>query len=227
MSEPREVSSPGGRWPWLVAILVVAGLAVGAFFFFGRGAPATPEAIPSPSPSPSAPSAPAASVSPAPSRTVAASTPAVQPSSPTARPTKSANDEPLAELDPVDLGSDSERVGGVVVSLENIESVQGVATIPGDVAGPALRLTILVRNGGSADVSLDTVVVNGYRDSDRTPLESLVEPGGKPFGGTVAPGGEAQGVYIFRVGSSQRADVTFTVDLHAGEPASVFRGDAR
>lgn len=137
------------------------------------------------------------------------------------------NSDPLAELDPVDLGSDSERAGGVVVTLENIESIQGVATMPGDVAGPALRLTIAVRNGSSADVSLDTVVVNGYRDSDRTPLESLAAPGGKPFGGTVAPGGEARGVYIFRVGSSQRADVTFTVDLQAGEPASVFRGDAR
>ena len=127
----------------------------------------------------------------------------------------------------MDLDSESDRAGGVVVSLPLMESVGGKATLPGEVSGEALRVTILVRNNSAAAVSLDTVVVNAYRGQDRIPLESLISPGGRPFLGSVLPGAEATGVYLFTIDMSDWDDVTITVDLQAGTPASVFRGDAR
>lgn len=133
----------------------------------------------------------------------------------------------LKEVPPVGLDSESERPDGVVIALRKVESVAGEAKLPGEVAGPALRLTISIRNGTAADLSLDSVVVNGYRGAKRVPLEMLSSPGGAPFSGTVKPGDQSTGVYIFTVTPEQRADVTFTVDVTPGQPAAVFRGDGR
>lgn len=114
-----------------------------------------------------------------------------------------------------------------MVRLQRIESVAGKATLPGEVAGPALRLTIVITNGTHSQLNVGGVVVNGYRGSARTPLGALTTPGGSPFSGFLKPGKQATGVYLFVVGQAQRADVTFTVDVVPGTAVSVFRGDAR
>lgn len=173
----------------------------------------------------------------APSAADTASTaPVASPSStksPSAKPTKasstikSTSGSALPELSPVGLDSDAQQPSGMVVSLKKVESVAGEAHLPGEVAGAALRVTILLHNGSDKEASLDGVVVNGYRGSKRTPLESITSPGGMPFRGSLKPGGDATGIYLFTVEAGQRADVTFTVDVSAGQPAAVFRGDAR
>lgn len=185
----------------------------------GSGAGSSGAASTTPSPAGRSASAPSTSTPP-----TADSTAASPASGSSAVPPASA---PLPELPPVDITADSERDGGVVVSLPLFESIAGEAKLPGEVAGAAIRVTIEVRNDSSAPVSLDTVVVNGYSGPDRLPLESLTSPGGRPFAGSVAPGATASAVYLFAVDSSDRSDVTITVDLQAGTPASVFRGDAR
>ncbi|WP_342372828.1 hypothetical protein PCC79_01795 [Propioniciclava soli] len=126
----------------------------------------------------------------------------------------------------MDLKAASRRPSGVVVAISSIEAVDGNAILPGEVAAPAVRVTIVLRNEGSTPVSLGSVVVNGYSGTERTPMESLVSPGGQPFAGSLQPGAEAMGVYLFSIPVAQRGDVTITVDPKAGEPASVLRGDA-
>lgn len=133
----------------------------------------------------------------------------------------------LKEMPPVGLDSEADRPDGVVIALKKIESIAGEAKLPGEIAGPALRLTITIKNGTDGDLSLDSVVVNGYRGSKRTPLEMLTSPGGSPFDGTLKPGEQGEAVYIFAVGAANRSDLTFTVDATPDEPAAVFRGDAR
>lgn len=133
----------------------------------------------------------------------------------------------LKEMSPVGLDSEADRPDGVVIALRKIESIAGEAKLPGEIAGPALRLTITIQNGTNNEVSLDSVVVNGYRGAKRTPLEMLTSPGGSPFTGSLKPGEQAEAIYIFAVDAANRSDVTFTVDATPGQPAAVFRGDAR
>lgn len=221
-------------WLWLVLAAMTLGIAIPLYI---RDQTDPPVSAQSPTVTASAPSSPGLTSSPPGS---SASTPSTMTPSTTASRSASATPSgtktlqtptqtsvALPELPPVDLNSDSDRVGGVVVSLPLIESVGGMAVLPGEVSGEALRVTVRVRNNSAAAVSLDTVVVNAYRGADRIPLESIIEPGGRPFAGSVPPGGEATAVYLFTIDVANRSDVTITVDLKAGTPTSVFRGDAR
>lgn len=201
----------------LTAVIVVA-LAVGAVFLLPPQRSGLPVSDPSVSPT---------NRTPVPSASLSQSLTPDPPARPTSSASPARGGDPLPELAPVDLRDDSVRKGAVVVSIPTIESVSGEARGPGEVAGPALRLTILISNRGQAPVQLGSVVVNGYRGQERIPLESLTSPGGVPFAGVLDPGQETRGVYLFRVAERDRSDVTFTVDVRAGEPASVFRGDAR
>ena len=216
-------------WVWLVLAAVILGIAIPLYV---RDQADPPAAAESPSVTQSASSSAGLTASPTGSEASTSSTSASRsassiPSGTRILQTPSTTSAALPELPPVDLNSESDRAGGVVVSLPLMESVGGKATLPGEVSGEALRVTIRVRNNSAAAVSLDSVVVNAYRGEDRIPLESLVSPGGRPFAGSVQPGDEATAVYLFTVDLSNRSDVTITVDLKAGLPASVFRGDAR
>lgn len=112
----------------------------------------------------------------------------------------------------------------VAVSLSRIEAVQGVAFAPGEIAGPALRVTVRLSNDASTLLDLGLVTVNAYIGKDRVPAGTVTKPGGRPFEGELAAGRSADGVYLFVVPVAQRGDVTVTVDYRAGVPTAVFRG---
>ncbi|WP_022910590.1 MULTISPECIES: hypothetical protein [Aestuariimicrobium] len=241
-SNPGSEASPAGgdglvrshaprRWVWLVLAALVLTLTAAALIVRSQQDPSsveTPSTSPTASVGATGPTTTASSGTPTTSPAPSSSRPAPSgPSATTRLPTPPKASGALPEMPPVDVTADSDRAGGVVVSLPLIESVAGQAQLPGEVAGAAIRVTIRVQNDSNAAVGLDAVVVNAYAGASRAPLESLTSPGGRPFGGSVKPGAEATAVYLFAVDPSDRSDVTITVDLQAGTPASVFRGDVR
>lgn len=207
---PSWLSRPVGTI--MVAMLVV-GVALGGWALSLR-----PEQMPLPLPGSSTSAGSAAPTATPDARTTAASS---------AASLDAGTSGISGELEPVDLLAPSERPSGVVVVLREVEPVQGEARLPGEVSKPALRFTISIENRSESSIELGAVVVNGYSGPNRDPLEIITSPGGLPFSGTLAPGAEATGVYLFTVSEQARADVTVTVDPRAGEPASVFRGDAQ
>ena len=64
--------------------------------------------------------------------------------------------------------------------VSKIESVDGEAQGPGEVAGPALRVSIEVENTSGEDVAMDLALTNLYygkdRDSGLGPERSWGEP---------------------------------------------------
>ncbi|GGD00132.1 hypothetical protein GCM10011512_28720 [Tersicoccus solisilvae] len=96
--------------------------------------------------------------------------------------------------------------------------------LAGEIAGPAVRLTIQATNRGSEPVNLDLFVVNAYVGPELTPAGNVTQPGGRPFTGTLAPGADATGVYLFSIPTDQRGRVRVTVDYRAQEPRVVFEG---
>ena len=113
---------------------------------------------------------------------------------------------------------------GVTATLPSIEAIQGSATGPGNVSGPALRVTVRIENGTGAAVSLDGVAVNMYYGADLTPASPLEDRSQQPFSGSVAPGASADGVYVFTIPADARDAVTVEVGYRAGAPFMTWTG---
>jgi hypothetical protein len=166
------------------------------------------------------PSHAAATTSPAPDANVPA--PAISPS-PTG-PTDDADELPPSQ-DPVPLDA-STQVGEVTVRLRSLEAIEGAATGPGDVAGPALRATVRLENGTGDPLDLLGVSVVMSYGADALPASPLGDPSVAAFAGTLEPGGVAEGVYVFSVPAEAREAVTVSVGYQPGAPYAVFTGAA-
>jgi hypothetical protein len=133
-------------------------------------------------------------------------------------------DQPPPSLPEVPLDAPAAVGNGIVATLPSIEAVQGEASGPGNVNGPALRVTVRITNGTDQDVSLAGVATNLYHGADRTPASPLDDASQQPLAGTVAAGETADGVYVFSVPADDRAAVTVEVGYQAGAPLLLFTG---
>src|SRR3712207_9591951 len=93
------------------------------------------------------------------------------------------------------------------VTLPAIEGIEGTAVGPGNIAGPALRVTVRVENGTAEPVALGGVAVNLAYGPDRTPASPLDDSSRRPFATMVEPGQSAEGVYVFTVPRSEERRV--------------------
>jgi len=208
-------------WVWAPAVVVLVVLAVAVPQLLGdditgqdapapgvsAGPGATATSTPTPTPGASDAAGDGASPSTAPEDTVA-------PTEPGARPTAS----------PVDLEGPASPSPSVEVALTSIEAVTGEATIPGEVGGPSLRITVEVTNGTDAAIDLTSAVTNLYYGDDLTPAISLLEPGSLALPSTVAPGQRASGVSVFLVPVEARGLVTVEFDLSTDATVVLFVG---
>jgi hypothetical protein len=154
--------------------------------------------------------------------------PSVSPSPPTPTPTPTGPtenvDEPPPSLPEVPLDGAAAVGNGIVATLPKIEAIEGTAVGPGNIAGPALRVTVRVENGTAEAVSLDGVAVNMSYGPERTPASPLDDPSRRPFGGMVAAGQSAEAIYVFSIPAGDRDAVTVEVGYQAGAPLLLFTG---
>ena len=150
----------------------------------------------------------------------------VPPPPPTPTPTGPTGvvDQPPAALPQVPLDGSAAVGNGIVATLPKIEAIQGTASGPGNIAGPALRVTVRIQNGTAAAVSLDGVAVNMYYGADKTPASPLDDKSRLPFSGMLDAGKSADGVYVFTVPADQRDAITVEVGYQAGAPLLLFTG---
>ena len=154
------------------------------------------------------------------------------PTAPTPAPTPETTgptgdvDDPPPSRPAVALDAAAEAGDGVSASLVSLDAIEGTATGPGNIAGPALRITVRIQNGTGAPVSLDGVVVDLASGPDLVPASPLTDPSAAPFAGTVAPDEHADGVYVFTIPEADRESVTVSVGYQAGAPLMVFTGSA-
>lgn len=158
------------------------------------------------------------------------------PTAPTPAPTPETTPEPTGPTGDVDdpppsrpacaLDAAAEVGDGVSASLVSLDAIEGTATGPGNIAGPALRITVRIENGTDEPVSLGGVVVDLASGRDLVPASPLDDPSAAPFAGTVAPGEHADGVYVFTIPEEDRGSVTVSVGYQAGAPLMVFTGSA-
>lgn len=132
--------------------------------------------------------------------------------------------EPEESKAPVKLDKPSETGTGLTARLVTIKAVSAEAQLPGEVAGPALAITVEVANAASQAADLDSVVVN-VLDADKAPATQMSTAPSKPFSGRVSAGEKARAVYVFTVPKDKRRPVTVTVSIRDA-PVLVFTGDA-
>ena len=131
--------------------------------------------------------------------------------------------EPVATTVPVALDETGDFGTGLTVELTGISPVEGVARAPGEIAGPALEVSVEALNDSSQDVSLDGVVVFLSYGADRVPASEFGH-GSAPLSGSVAPGAATPGTYVFAVPEGERDDIRVEVSYTGEAPTVVFTG---
>lgn len=220
MSTPETPPSRPGYRPLVVVAVLVVGLVVTLVVSRLGSDDLGPEPVAGSTPRASAATSAAGSSgapeTPVPSASVPAPT-ATGPATVVAeRPVKS-TEAPLTER--VDLGN------GVTAQVEQVESVDGKPRGPGEIGGPALRITVRVRNNSGADQPMDAALVNLYYGRDKTPASGVAGPGSKPFRGALKAGDTARGRYVFSVAKADQSRIGVEFSYSTEVPTVIFSGD--
>lgn len=138
-------------------------------------------------------------------------------------------EETVEPVDPgptqeAELGDTARLEGGVDVTISEVEQLDVKAETPGEIAGPAVALTLTVENGSDDAIDLSTAMVSVTGSKDSYGQATTSEPY-SPFAGTLAPGETASGVYVFRLPADERDSLQVTVEYIAGAPIALFTGD--
>lgn len=113
---------------------------------------------------------------------------------------------------------------GVAVALTDLEPVEAEATLPGEIGGPAVRVTVAVTAGG-VDLELGNAVVNLYHGADRAPAAPYAgSPDTHPLPARVEAGEVATGVYLFPVPAKDRDVVLVEADVDPTLRVALFEG---
>lgn len=197
------------RWWWIggaAVLAVVVVIAIGVATGWGSGTPTSPDGA-------------------GPSPAVSGSTSAPSPSG-SADPEEEETAKPAAPrttAPPVALDQTAEPADGIRVSLSSLTAISGQASVPGEVKGPALQVTVIVENTSKTEALTDTLIVNVYYGADRTPANILVRPR-QDLPLTISAGDSAKGVYAFSVPEDARGQILVEVDLAVDLPVVLFEG---
>jgi hypothetical protein len=166
------------------------------------------------------------SVSPSPTTSGPPPTPVPTPSLPSPTATGSPTVVPTREPTAVRTGlKESAPAGvGVSASVERIEAVDGEARGPGEIAGPALRVTIRLRNDSDRELRTELGLINLYYGADRTPASTLSGPGAAAFPATIAAGGTGEGTSVFTVPTEARDRIEVEFSYSTDVPVVIFSG---
>lgn len=215
--EPATGQSDRRRSRGTIAVVVVAALLVAAAVCAGVAA-STGQATATPTGAVT-PSAPAGG----------SSSPAASSASPDATPSDGPDDDAGSDSDrttlpPVGLDDSATVADGVQVRVAQIESVTGEAVLPGEIGGPALRITVEVRNDSDATIDMRTATVTAAYGDPLQPANPISKPEGKAFENEASPGQAVTGAFVFEVPAEQRGHVRVDVDLSVDQPIIAFEG---
>jgi hypothetical protein len=122
-------------------------------------------------------------------------------------------------LPPVAVGRAAPLDDHIFVTVTKIEARNLGARGPGEVAGPGIVATVVVRNDTRERFDLDGLVVNAYY-GQRTPASPNYVPNAA-LSGFVAPGQRKTGDYTFRIGNGDADTVVIEIE-HSSTPNVVI-----
>lgn len=114
---------------------------------------------------------------------------------------------------------------GISVKIDEVESMTVEAETPGEVSGSAVVVTVTAANDTAEALSLESAVVT-LSAIDGEPGIGTTAGAPEPLKGSLAPGEDASGRYVFMLGSAEGRDVSVSVNYAAGQPVAIFTGKA-
>ncbi|HSK33029.1 MAG TPA: hypothetical protein VK903_06055 [Propionicimonas sp.] len=212
----EESSEPGGtrRW-WFIGAAALVVIALVWAVIAGAFAGGVPDATPTPSVTPTPTSGPA-------------TTPVPEPSLPSPTATGTPTVVPTAKATSVKTGLDdkAQTSPGVTARVVRVESVSGVAQGPGEIAGPALRVTIDVKNDSNKAIRTELGLINLYYGKARTPAGPLSGPGVAAFPEQIPAGGTGTGTSVFNVPLDERDRIEVEFSYSTDAAVVIFSGSA-
>lgn len=130
---------------------------------------------------------------------------------------------PVTTAAPVALTEAADFGGQVSARIAQVSAVHAEATLPGEVSGPAVAVTVEVTNGSTQAIGLDSVTVT-MADSAGDPAAAVSADLAAPLQGVLDPGKSARGTYVFTVSADRRSPVTVTANYSAAAPTVAFSG---
>ncbi|MBE1874783.1 hypothetical protein [Myceligenerans pegani] len=130
----------------------------------------------------------------------------------------------------VPLGSEAVAVDessghGLSVKLTDIERTEAEPSMPGEIAGPAVRVEVAVINSDAEYHALGASVVNLYYGPDRIPASSLSGSGEEALPDSVPGGQTVTGTYEFAVPDDRTERVLVEIDVDPQLHVALFEGE--
>lgn len=141
---------------------------------------------------------------------------------PTPGSTASVNEDVPIEVAIDEAGVVAGSVSARIVDVVSFDAQDSQE--PGQLAGPAVTVTIEVANGSTAAVELVGSSVNLEYGPQRTPAPPVGDPVATGFPSSVGPGKTVSGQYSFSLPVDQRGEVRVILDLVSGESQLIFVG---
>lgn len=129
------------------------------------------------------------------------------------------------EAPPVAFDESPTVLTGVTARVKSVTAVDGDATLPGEVAGPAVLAELELTNDSGATIDLSTTVVNLAYGADRIPANTF-STGTSSFVGSLDTGSSATASYVFAVPTDEQDVLRLTLDYAVDVPVVVFEGAA-
>lgn len=124
-------------------------------------------------------------------------------------------------LPAVGVGTPADFGGGVTALVTSTKQVDVEAVAPGETAGPAVAVTLEVRNDSDAPVDLSLLAVAASYGKDVPAIPNGNDPA-DPLVGTLAPGAHRSGVYVFRVPKAEADSLVVSVQGSFSSNTLVF-----
>lgn len=108
-------------------------------------------------------------------------------------------------------------------AVSRVARVNAQAHIPGEIAGPALSFRLTLTNDGTKPVDVGTSVAVTAADAHGTPLSPL-DTSTKAVAGTLRPGDQAHGTYLFHLPAGFHNPMTISVSYAGTAEIARFVG---
>ncbi len=100
------------------------------------------------------------------------------------------------DLPAVDAGEEVAINSGIFVTVSEPREVNIEAIGPGEISGAGIALTVQIRNESESPLDLSGLAVNALYGA--VPADTTMAEPSDPLTGSLAPGKDATGVYVFR-----------------------------